>query len=84
LGDGEQPHPSNYRGCSHAREELQKRKTLRAPKPATARVFSPHFKPLECHSPRRYALTRTSSRFFVCNRTHRPASPGLQKCVPRI
>jgi hypothetical protein len=25
LLEGEQPHPTNYRGCRHAREELQKR-----------------------------------------------------------
>jgi hypothetical protein len=33
--DGEEPHPSNYRGCSHAREEMQ-----RAPKTTSGRVFS--------------------------------------------
>jgi hypothetical protein len=26
LLEGEQPHPANYRGCRHAREELEKRK----------------------------------------------------------
>jgi hypothetical protein len=40
LGEGEEPHPSNYRGCSHAREELRKKKLQRAPKPPTGRVFS--------------------------------------------
>jgi hypothetical protein len=40
LAEGEKPHPANYRGCRHMREELQKRKAQRAPKTATARVFS--------------------------------------------
>jgi hypothetical protein len=43
LGDGEEPHPSNYRGCSHATEELRKKKSQGAPKPATARVFTSSF-----------------------------------------
>jgi hypothetical protein len=40
LAEGENPHPSNYRGCSHAKEELRKRKEQRAPKPPTGPVFS--------------------------------------------
>jgi hypothetical protein len=40
LADGENPHPANYRGCSHAKEELQKKKLQRAPKTTTGRVFS--------------------------------------------
>jgi hypothetical protein len=40
FADGEKPHPANYRGCSHAKEELQKKKLQKAPKPATGRVFS--------------------------------------------
>jgi hypothetical protein len=40
LAEGENPHPSNYRGCSHAKEEMRKRKDQRAPKPPTGRVFS--------------------------------------------
>jgi hypothetical protein len=43
LGDEEEPHLSNYRGRSHAREELQKKKALRAPKSAMGRVFFSHF-----------------------------------------
>jgi hypothetical protein len=42
LGDGEEPHPSNYGCCSHAREELRK-KSQRTPKPTTGRVFSSSF-----------------------------------------
>jgi hypothetical protein len=30
LKNGEMPHPSNYRGCSHAKEELQRRKAQRS------------------------------------------------------
>jgi hypothetical protein len=40
LAEGETPHPSNYRGCSHAQDEIRKRKAKRAPKPTTGRVFS--------------------------------------------
>jgi hypothetical protein len=40
LADGEKPHPANYRGCSHAKEELQKKKLQRAPKITKERVFS--------------------------------------------
>jgi hypothetical protein len=29
LGDGESPHQTNYRGCSYAKEELQRRKNQR-------------------------------------------------------
>jgi hypothetical protein len=39
LADGDKPHFANYRGCSHAKEELQK-KLQRAPKTTTGRVFS--------------------------------------------
>jgi hypothetical protein len=40
LAEGEKAHPANYQGCSHAKEEIQKRKVQRAPKLATGRVFS--------------------------------------------
>jgi hypothetical protein len=40
LAEGEQPHPSNYRGCSHAKEEMCRRKSPRTPKPSTGRAFS--------------------------------------------
>jgi hypothetical protein len=26
LVEGEKPHPANYRGCRHAKEEMQKKK----------------------------------------------------------
>jgi hypothetical protein len=38
LAEGEKSHPDNYRGCRHARKELQRRKAQRAPKTATGRV----------------------------------------------
>jgi hypothetical protein len=40
LVDGEKPHPSNYRDCSHAKEEIGRRKAQRTPKSITRRVFS--------------------------------------------
>jgi hypothetical protein len=40
LREGEKPHPANYRGCRHAKEELQKKKTQRTPNTTTGRVFS--------------------------------------------
>jgi hypothetical protein len=40
LAEGEKPHPSNYRGCSHAKEEkLHMRSQIRK-KTTTGRVFS--------------------------------------------
>jgi hypothetical protein len=44
LVDGEEPHPSKCRGCSHAKEEMRKRKSQGAPELTTVRVFSssPH------------------------------------------
>jgi hypothetical protein len=36
-------HPSNYRGCSHAREEVRRRKAQRTPKNTTGRVFSSNY-----------------------------------------
>ncbi|XP_033611609.1 uncharacterized protein LOC117283140 [Cryptotermes secundus] len=44
LAEGDKPHPANYWGCRHAREELQKRKAKRTPKTATE-VFSSNFTP---------------------------------------
>jgi hypothetical protein len=40
LVDGEEPHPSNYRGCRHAKEEARKRKSQTAPNTTTERMFS--------------------------------------------
>jgi hypothetical protein len=40
LVDGEEPHPSNYQGCSQTREEMRKRKLQRATKSISGRVFS--------------------------------------------
>jgi hypothetical protein len=37
---GRKPHPSNYRGCSHAKEEICRRKIPRPPKSNTGRAFS--------------------------------------------
>jgi hypothetical protein len=36
-------HSSIYRGCSHAKDEMQKRKQQRAPKTTTGRVFSSNY-----------------------------------------
>jgi hypothetical protein len=38
LAEGEKAYPSNYRGCRHAKEEEQRKKS---PKITTGRVFSP-------------------------------------------
>jgi hypothetical protein len=40
LTEGEKPHPSNYRGCSHAKDEMQRKKSQRTPKETVGRVFS--------------------------------------------
>jgi hypothetical protein len=39
LADEEETHPSNYRGCSHETDEMRKKKSQRAPKATTGRVF---------------------------------------------
>jgi hypothetical protein len=40
LAKGEKPHPANYRGCRHAKEELQKKKSQKSRKNTTGRVFT--------------------------------------------
>jgi hypothetical protein len=40
LAEGEKPHPSTYRGCNHAKEEVRRKKIPRTPKPSTGRAFS--------------------------------------------
>jgi hypothetical protein len=40
LAEGENPHSANYRGCRHAKEEMQKKKSQRTTKIKTRRVFS--------------------------------------------
>jgi hypothetical protein len=40
LAEGEKPHPSNYRGCRDAKEEMQRRQSQRTPKTPAGRVFS--------------------------------------------
>jgi hypothetical protein len=40
LAEGEKLHPANYRGCRHAKEQLQKRTSQRTPKTTTGREFT--------------------------------------------
>jgi hypothetical protein len=40
LAEREKAHPANYRGCRHAKEHLQKRKSQGTPKTTTGRAFS--------------------------------------------
>jgi hypothetical protein len=40
LAEGEKPHLANYRGCKHAKEEMEKKKPQATPKPTAGRVFS--------------------------------------------
>jgi hypothetical protein len=40
LQEGEKPHPANYRGCRHAKDELLKKKSQRTPKTTSGRLFS--------------------------------------------
>jgi hypothetical protein len=39
LAEGENPHPANYRGCRHAEEEMQKKKSQRTPNTTTGRLI---------------------------------------------
>jgi hypothetical protein len=43
LADGAKPHLSNYRGCSHAREEIRRRRFQKVEKKTTGRIFSPSY-----------------------------------------
>jgi hypothetical protein len=43
LVDGEKLHPSNYRGCTHTKEEIGRRKVQRIPKNIMGRVFSSNY-----------------------------------------
>jgi hypothetical protein len=40
VGEGEKHHYSNYRGCRHAKEKIQKNESQRTPRTTTGRVFS--------------------------------------------
>jgi hypothetical protein len=40
LAEGEIHHPANYRGCRHAKKEMQKKKSQRTPRTTTGSVFS--------------------------------------------
>jgi hypothetical protein len=44
LAEGEAAHPANYRGCSHVKEEMQK-KTQENPKTAPGMAFSSNVTP---------------------------------------
>jgi hypothetical protein len=43
LAEGEAAHPTNYRDCKHAKEEMHKRKTQGTPNNTKGRVFSSKF-----------------------------------------
>jgi hypothetical protein len=40
MAEGEKPHPANYRGCRHAEEEMQKKKSQKISKTTPGRMFS--------------------------------------------
>jgi hypothetical protein len=40
LAEGENPHPASYRGCRHAKDEMQKKKHQRTPRTTTGRLIS--------------------------------------------
>jgi hypothetical protein len=70
----EKPHPSNYRGCSHAKEETRKRKSQRAPK-TTGRVFSSSQPtPGQTFA----AVIRSNSLNLSRSQLHRPAPSPLR------
>jgi hypothetical protein len=47
---GERPHPVSYRGCSHAKGGLQRRRAQRAPKGSTGRMFSKFTSPEQSYA----------------------------------
>jgi hypothetical protein len=46
LAVGDKIHPANYRGCRHAKEEMQKKKSQRTYRTETGRVLSCNLTPL--------------------------------------
>jgi hypothetical protein len=70
LVNGEEPHPSNYRGCTHAKEERRKRRSQTAPVTTTGRAFSSSHNNPGLSS---VAVLRSNTRQE--KQLHRPAPP---------
>jgi hypothetical protein len=60
LAGGENSQPSKYRGCSHAKDEMRKRKWQRAPKTTMGRVSLPFTLRRVCSSRRLYETMQSN------------------------
>jgi hypothetical protein len=82
LVDWGEHHPSNYLGCRRAKEEIRKRKSQRAPKTTTGRVFSSsHTTPVQSFA----AVLRSNTQKQQQPQTPSvapPAPPQCEKWVP--
>jgi hypothetical protein len=77
LLDGVEPHPSNYRGCRHAREGMRKRKLQRAPKSTPGRLLSSN-----CTTP---ALSLAAALRSNIRQEHQPQPPSFaQACTATV
>jgi hypothetical protein len=61
LAEGENQHLTNYRGCRHAKEGMQKKKSQRAPMTTTGRVLSSSVPTPACPSRRRSEARQRNS-----------------------
>jgi hypothetical protein len=71
LVDGEEADPSNYRGCRHAKEEIRKIKSQRAPKTTMGRMFSSN-----------HSTPRLSFAVVLCSNSSSLNSPQLHTPAP--
>jgi hypothetical protein len=79
LGEGKKPHPANYQGCRHAKEEMQKKKSQRTPRTTTGRVFSSN---LTTPGMSFSAALRGKTEDLQQPRTHQMAGPDTME--PRV
>jgi hypothetical protein len=71
LAEGEKSHTANYRGCSHAKDELQRKRTQKPPRPQEGECSSP-LSPLQaCHS-LQHSEVANSSNSSSQHLRHRP------------
>jgi hypothetical protein len=85
LVGGEELHPSNYRGSSHGKEELGKRKLQRAPKSTTGRMFSSNYTtPEQSFAAVLRSNTATAAASAAPGCTGLPHHSGRNECPPSL
>jgi hypothetical protein len=79
LVDGEEPHPSNYRGRRHAKERESRREHQRLQRKGCSLPAPP---PQDYPSRQCYAATHSNSSSLGHPQLHRAAPPQREKSVP--